>query len=143
MENRPSHLEGCCINLLAMKKLIITSFFLFLLLNTVKSQTKASVTVKIKTPTIGCDACKARIEGYLKRHDGVSFVLVNWRRKETTVKFLTDRIDIEEIKTAIANAGHDADDIPATEDAYKRLPITCKKPKEGGPKKYPNIHELL
>ena len=99
------------------------------------AQVKASQTAKI-----GCEECKTRIETYLKRHDGVTYVLVNWRQKNVTVKYLTDRINIEEIKTAIANSGYDADDVPATEDAYKRLPKTCKKPEDGGPNKAPNIH---
>jgi copper chaperone CopZ len=103
-------------------------------------QVKALQTAKIKTPTIGCEDCKTRIETYLKRFDGVTYVLVNWHQKNVTVKYLTDRTNIEEIKTAIANCGYDADDIPATEDAYKRLPKTCKKPEDGGPTKAPNIH---
>jgi copper chaperone CopZ len=104
------------------------------------AQIKASQTVKIKTPTIGCEDCKNRIETYLKRFDGVTYVLVNWRQKNVTVKFLNDRTNIEEIKAAISNCGYDADDIPAFEDAYKRLPKTCKKPDDGGPNKAPNIH---
>jgi len=104
------------------------------------SQVKAMLTAKIKTPTIGCEDCKTRIETYLKRYDGVASVVVNWRQKIVTVKYLTDRINIEEIKTAISNCGYDADDIPANEDAYKRLPKTCKKPEDGGPNKAPNIH---
>jgi copper chaperone CopZ len=104
------------------------------------AQVKASLTAKISTPTVGCEDCKTRIETYLKRYDGVSSINVNWKRKETTVKYLTDRINIEEIKTAIANCGYDADDIPANEDSYKRLPKTCKKPADGGPTKAPNIH---
>ena len=104
------------------------------------AQVKASLTAKIKTPTIGCDDCKNRIETYLKRYDGVTSVQVNWHQKITTVKYLTDRTNIEEIKTAISNCGYDADDIPAFDEAYKRLPKTCKKPEDGGPKKAPNIH---
>ena len=104
------------------------------------AQVKAALTAKIKTPTVGCEDCKNRIETYLKRYDGITYVMVNWRRKETTVKYLTDRTNIEEIKTAIANAGYDADDVTANEDSYKRLPKTCKKPEDGGPSKAPNIH---
>jgi mercuric ion binding protein len=104
------------------------------------AQVKASQTAKIKTPTIGCDDCKNRIESYLKRYDGVTSVQVNWHQKITTVKYLVDRTNIEEIKAAISNRGYDADDIPAFEEAYKRLPKTCKKPEDGGPKKAPNIH---
>ena len=51
-----------------------------------------------------------------------------------------DHANIEEIKAAISNCGYDADDIPAFEEAYKRLPKTCKKPEDGGPTKAPNIH---
>ena len=107
---------------------------------TSSAQVKASLTAKIKTPTIGCDDCKNRIETYLKRYDGVTSVQVNWHQKITTVKYLTDRTNIEEIKTAISNCGYDADDIPAFDEAYKRLPKTCKKPEDGGPKKAPTIH---
>lgn len=104
------------------------------------AQVKASLTAKIKTPTVGCEDCKNRIETYLKRYDGVTYVLVNWRSKNVTVKYLTDRINIEEIKTAISNCGYDADDIPAFEESYNKLPKTCKKPQDGGPNKAPNIH---
>jgi len=96
------------------------------------AQTKAQLTAKINTPTVQCDMCKERIETYLKRYDGVTFVNVNVKKKETTVKYLTDRTNIENIKTAIANAGYDADDVPANPDAYKDLPKCCKKPEDGG-----------
>jgi len=96
------------------------------------SRQKRLDTAIIKTPNALCEACKARIETYLKRIDGVRVVTVNFRKGETTVKYLTDRTNIEEIKTAIANSGYDADDIPANEESYKRLPLTCKKFEDGG-----------
>ena len=96
------------------------------------AQTKTLLTAKIITPTVQCDMCKERIETYLKRYDGVTYVNVNVKKKETTVKYLTDRTNIENIKTAIANAGYDADDVPANPDAYKELPKCCKKPEDGG-----------
>lgn len=123
-----------------MKKILLSLTTCLAISYTSTGQVKPVITAKISTPTIGCEDCKTRLETYLKRYDGVAYVLVNWRRKEVTVKYVTDRINIEEIKTAIANAGYDADDIPATEDAYKRLPGTCKKPEDGGPNKAPNIH---
>jgi periplasmic mercuric ion binding protein len=101
------------------------------------AQTKASLTAKIKTPNALCEECKNRIEGYLKRYDGLTSAVVNFRKGETTVKYLTDRINIEDIKTAIANCGYDADDVPATEDSYNRLPKACKKPEDGGAHKIP------
>ena len=118
-----------------MKKL-----FLFVLVSSMmslagKAQTKAQMTAKISTPTVQCDMCKKRIEELLKRYDGVLMVNVNYRKKETTVKYLTDRTNIENIKTAIANAGYDADNIAANEQVYEALPKCCKKPPENPAKK--------
>jgi periplasmic mercuric ion binding protein len=96
------------------------------------AQTKAVQTVKISTPTVQCESCKNRIETYIKRYNGVSSVNVNYKKKETTVKYITDRINEEEIKAAIANAGYDANDVIANPDSYKRLPECCKKPQDGG-----------
>ena len=103
------------------------------------SQTKPMITTVIKTPNALCADCKARIETYLKRYDGVIEINVNYRKGETKVKYLTDRTDIEQIKTAIANAGYDADDVPAEEGAYKRLPKTCKKFEDGGGHPKPKV----
>lgn len=101
----------------------------------VSAQVKAIKTVKISTPTVQCDMCKNKIETYLKRYDGVSSVAVNVKKKETTVKYITDRINEEEIKAAIANAGYDAAEVAANPDSYKRLPQCCKKPEDGGGEK--------
>lgn len=101
------------------------------------AQTKTSLTAKINTPTVQCDMCKERIETYLKRYDGLTYINVNVKKKETTVKYLTDRTNIEILKTAIANAGYDADDVAANPESYKALPKCCKKPEDGGGKNHP------
>lgn len=115
-----------------MKQLLVILLSIACFSTASQAQTKALVTAKIKTPNALCEACKTRIETYLNRYDGVQSINVNWRKGETTVKYLTDRTNIEEIKTAIANMGYDADDIPANEEFYKRLPKTCKKFEDGG-----------
>ncbi len=101
------------------------------------AQVKPVLTATIKTPNARCEECKDKIETYLKRYDGVMSINVNIRKGETMVKYITDRINIEDIKTAIANVGFDADDVPANPDFYKLLPKCCKKPEDGGipPKK--------
>jgi copper chaperone CopZ len=122
-----------------MKKLLLGAIVLLGMTSVSFGQTKAVMTAVIKTPTALCENCKARIETYLKRHDGLIEANVNYRKGETKVKYITDRINIEEIKTAIANAGYDADDVPANEDSYNRLPKTCKKPEDGGKHPKPKI----
>lgn len=101
---------------------------IFLLGNETKAQQKPPITAKINTPTVQCEKCKARIERYLKYEDGIIKVIVDFKQKKTMVTFLDDRTNIENIKTAIANTGYDADDVTASPDAYEKLPKTCKKP---------------
>jgi copper chaperone CopZ len=115
-----------------MKKVFLLSLIVAGSITASFAQVKAEQKARIKTPNALCEACKTRIESYLKRMDGIVFVDVNYRRAETTVKYQSDRTDIEQIKTAIANLGYDADDVTANEDSYKRLPKTCKKFEDGG-----------
>src|SRR5688500_17375826 len=110
-----------------MKKFLIASILMTGLATTGFSQTKPVLTAIIKTPNAVCEHCKARIESYLQRYDGVLEITVNYRKAETKVKYRTERINIEELKAAIANAGYDADDVLAAEDSYNRLPKSCKK----------------
>jgi mercuric ion binding protein len=114
------------------KRTILFAVLAVVFAGTGMAQTKAIQTATIKTPNALCENCKKRIEGYLKSYDGLLEVNVNYRKGETKVKFITDRINIEEIKAYIANCGYDADDVPAAEDAYNRLPKTCKKWEDGG-----------
>jgi periplasmic mercuric ion binding protein len=118
-----------------MKKMALFALVFTFFSTAVSAQTKAQLTAKISTPTVQCELCKKRIEEVLKRYDGVLTVNVNYRKKETTVKYLTDRTNEEIIKTAIANAGYDANEIAATKEAYDLLPKCCKKPADGGGKK--------
>ena len=111
-----------------MKAITLSLFSLIGLVTLSFAQQKAMEKVVIKTPTVQCENCKDRIENYLKREPGVSVVKVDYKKKTTTITYLTDRNNIEQLKTAIANAGYDADDVAADEGAYKKLPKCCKKP---------------
>ncbi|MGZ3839322.1 MAG: heavy-metal-associated domain-containing protein [Flavisolibacter sp.] len=115
-----------------MKKLLLMALMGCLVSLASKAQTKPLQTAKISTPTLQCEMCKKRVEEYLKRYDGVTMVNANYRRKEVTVKYLTDRTNEEVLKAAIANAGYDANDVKANPEAYKALPKCCKKPEDGG-----------
>lgn len=98
-------------------------------------QKKGIQNVTIQTPTVQCQMCKDRIEKYLLREEGVQKVNVDFRNKRTKVTFLAERQNIENIRTAIANIGYDADDVTAEPEAYKKLPKCCQKPEDGGGKK--------
>src|SRR4051812_49554712 len=86
---------------------------------------KSLQTVTISTPTVQCDMCKKRIENFMVREEGVTKTVVDYKKKTTKVTFWTDRTNIENVKTAIANAGYDADDVSANLESYNALPDCC------------------
>ena len=97
------------------------------------AQAKKGVqTVTIETPTVQCEVCKKRVEEYLLREPGVQKSVADFKKKKTRVTYVAERTNIENIKTAIANAGFDADDVKANEESYKLLPPCCKRPEDGG-----------
>lgn len=117
-------------------KTLFSVFFLAVTL-TVSAQYKKPVIAQIKTPQAQCAECKERIEKFMKSEEGVVKIVVDIRKKITTVTFVPDRTNIENVKTAIANLGFDADDVMAEPEQYKRLPLCCKREADGGgpPKK--------
>jgi copper chaperone CopZ len=116
-----------------MKKIAAISLLMSFVFGGALAQAKKAVmTETIKTPTVQCESCKKRIEGDLSRVDGVQKVVVDFKRKTTRVTYVTDRVNMEYIKTAIVNLGYDADEKLADQDAYNRLPRCCKKPEDGG-----------
>lgn len=110
-----------------MKKFTLLFSIMILAVLGANAQAKKAVqTVTIQTPTVQCELCKQRIEADLIRTIGIQKVVVDFKRKTTKVTFVTERVNIEEIKTAIANNGYDADDVKADPEAVKRLPKTCQ-----------------
>jgi periplasmic mercuric ion binding protein len=83
-------------------------------------------TIEIKTSTV-CDMCKDRIERELVFESGIKSVKVDLKANTITVKFRTDKTNPETIRKAVANLGYWADEVPANEEAFNKLPECCKK----------------
>ena len=117
-------------------KTLLSVFFLAATIS-VSAQYKKPVVVQIKTPQAQCAECKDMIEKFMKVEEGVAKVVVDIRKKITTITYLSDPTNIENIRAAINNIGFDADDEKANEEQYKRLAICCKRVEDGGgpPKK--------
>lgn len=111
-------------------KFIQLSFIALIISFSAFAQQKTTNKAVIKTPGITCEQCKERIEKALFKQYGILSATTNVKAKTTTVTWVTDRTNIEQIKVMIANAGYDADDETAEETAYMRLPACCKKPAE-------------
>ncbi len=90
------------------------------------AQQKAVQKATIQTPAVLCEDCKTKIENHLQHEDGISSVRADYHRHTVTVTWYTDRTNIENIKTELANMGFDADDVIGEPDAQKRLPPCCK-----------------
>src|SRR5215469_9700251 len=105
-----------------MKKLQLMLLLLTGFADATMAQKKGNVTVVIKTPTVQCEMCKTRIENYMSHEEGIVKTNVDFKKKTTTVTYMSDRTNVENIKALIANCGYDADDVKAEPDAYKRLP---------------------
>ncbi|MFY0254283.1 heavy-metal-associated domain-containing protein [Chitinophaga sp. 30R24] len=113
-------------------KLVMLFLFAGVGMAMAQQKQKAIETVKINTPTVQCESCKNRIERYMAHEEGVQSVKVDYKKHITTVKYYTDRTNIENIKTGIANVGYDADNVTANPESYSKLPTCCKKPEDGG-----------
>lgn len=83
---------------------------------------------KVETTTVHvsgvCDECKERIENaaYIP---GVKRAEWDKHSHELTVSYKPDKVSLEQIEQSIANVGHDAGEIHATDSAYKKLPSCC------------------
>ena len=83
-------------------------------------------TVHIQTSAI-CGDCKERLEHNISFEKGVKSVELNDTTKVLTIVYKTGKNDKEKLKVAVTKVGYDADDLPADQKAYNRLPDCCKK----------------
>lgn len=109
-----------------MKAFKLTLFSLIAVISLGFAQQKPVQKAIIKTPTVLCEDCKSRIENRLIHDYGMVSVKANYRNQTVSVAYITDRTNIENIKTSLANMGYAADDVAADADAYKKLPKTCQ-----------------
>lgn len=87
---------------------------------------KTIETVEIKTSSV-CDMCKETIEKQLAFTKGVTAAQLNVKTGIVTVSFKSNKTNIDDIRTAINEVGYDADDSPASKEAYENLHSCCKK----------------
>lgn len=115
-----------------MKKLTNTFFLKAVLLififniGKIRAQETEMAEIKIKTSAV-CNECKSTIESALAFTKGVKKSSLDVATSIVTVSYNPLKTTPEKIRTAISNAGYDADDVPANPKAYKKLSSCCKK----------------
>lgn len=82
--------------------------------------------VKIKTSAV-CGMCKARIERNLAFEKGVKEATLDVKSKVVTIKYNPTKTDVAKLKANISKTGYDAEEVPADEAGYAKLPSCCKK----------------
>jgi mercuric ion binding protein len=121
-----------------MKRSLFLLLFSFGIAISASAQQPKPLWVTIKSNNLKCWECKERLEKYLvvenksNMEQGMMQWKINLLQGEIKVQYLPDRTNPEVIKTAMNNAGFDADDTKADEESYKKLPDACKRAADGG-----------
>ena len=76
--------------------------------------------------------CKERIENEIRMHKGVKQAVLDVKTQELKIVYNPVKTTADELREAITEIGYDADELPASEDAYDELPGCCKKPDDAG-----------
>lgn len=73
-----------------------------------------------------CDLCKKRIEKASLSVKGVKSAVWDVDSHQLSLILNEEKCTILDVKKAVANVGHDADDVKATDADYKNLHQCCK-----------------
>lgn len=119
-----------------MKKIFVALLFL-IVAHTASAQSAKAEWVILKSNNLKCWECKDVLDKYLtKEKDNTEGGIVQWKinllQGEVRIQFLPDRTSADEVRAAVNNAGFDTDKEKALDEAYKKLPPSCKRAEEGG-----------
>ena len=109
-------------------KNVITALVLMMMPGILLAQSpvKKTETATIQTSAI-CGECKERIESAVYGLKGIKSAELNLEDSKLTVSYSTSKVTAHEIKNAVSMVGYDADEMPADETAYQKLPKCCQK----------------
>jgi copper chaperone CopZ len=109
-----------------MKNLILTWCFTLISVCLLVAQPPKLSTLKIQTSAV-CGMCETTISKALYALKGVKKVQMDMDTKVITVGYNAKQVQAAAIRTAISNAGYDADNVIADPAAYDKLHACCKK----------------
>ncbi|MCX6337773.1 MAG: hypothetical protein NT153_10895 [Bacteroidetes bacterium] len=121
-----------------MKQFILLNICCLFLGQFLYAQQDKAVWITVKSENLKCWECKEVLEKYLivENKSNMESGLVQWKinllQGEIRVQYFPDRVSPDMIRTALNNAGFDADKEKATEESYKTLPAICKRLADGG-----------
>lgn len=109
-----------------MKQIIILIICLLWTSTHINAQEKLNKNKSIEFSVSGnCEMCKKRIEKAAYSIKGVKIADWHIDHKDIKIIFNETKCSSDDIKKAIAKAGHDTDTIKATDEDYKKLHHCC------------------
>jgi hypothetical protein len=121
-----------------MKKVFIGALLFIFVNDHIQAQESKVQWITIKSANLKCWECRERLDKYLiiENKANMEGGIAQWKffllQGEIKLQYYPDRVTPDMIRTALNNAGFDADNELATEEAYKTLPQACKRAKDGG-----------
>jgi len=121
-----------------MKKICMAVFLLIGFHAQMQAQESKVQWITIKSANLKCWECRESLDKYLivENKSNMEGGIIQWKffllQGEIKLQYYPDRVTPDMIRTALNNAGFDADNEIATEEAYKTLPLACKRANEGG-----------
>ena len=85
---------------------------------------------EIIIPTAQCNMCAANIGNALNGVDGILKYKVELETDQVKIKYTADMISLQGIEQLISKAGYQANNLPPDVDAYNKLAMCCKLPKD-------------
>lgn len=109
-----------------MKKIVLMVLFSLVGL-TVQAQEKKNKNAKYDVATNGnCEMCKKRIEKAAFSVKGVKSAEYHTDDKTLHLIINEEKCSVTDVKKAVAKAGHDTDEIKATDEDYNKLHGCCQ-----------------
>jgi copper chaperone CopZ len=109
-----------------MKNVILGLMVLFVSLST-QAQEKKNKNAKYEFEVNGnCEQCQKRIQKAAFSVPGVKSAVWNSEDRILHVIINEEKCSVLDVKKAVANAGHDTDDIKAESKVYDNLPGCCQ-----------------
>lgn len=109
-----------------MKNIVFGMVLLFVTFSS-QAQEKKNKNAKYTIEVNGnCDICKKRIEKAAFSVAGVKSAVWNVETHQLTLILNEEKCSVLEVKKAIANVGHDTDEVKATSEVYDKLHMCCQ-----------------
>lgn len=106
---------------------IIIASMLLLLSTVAFGQKPPKVQTADITTSAVCGHCEEAITEALTYHKGVLAMSMDMETKVVSVRYKTKKTSVEDLRNKIAALGYNADEVPASREAYAKLSPCCQK----------------